>query len=401
MKSKLEYTKQQLKERVSKKYHEEIDVFVRKNANKLAEHRKKDHEITLKFESEISYVRNYRLMSKSELKVIKHYLNEHLAKEFIRSSIFKTSASILIARKLESDLRICVNYRALNAIIEKSRYSISLINETLIKLFKAAMFIKLDVIHAFNKIWIKEKHEWLIAFNTRYDQFEYLIMSFELCNVSTSFQNYINSTLQNYLNHFCTAYINDILIYNSNKREHVKHVLKILRRLKEKDLQLNIDKCAFEVKEILYLELIINIHDVRMNFEKVQAIIDWKMLESIKEILFFTKFANFYRRFIEDYSRKVKSLTQLTQKEQYISRNEKRKNRYKNFVWIEKCQKTFLDLKVAFVTASILTHFDVSLNIWLKTDASNHVVADILSQMHDDILRSMTYFFQEDELSWM
>ncbi len=159
MKSKLEYTKQQLKERVSKTYHEKINVFVRKNANKLVEHRKKDHEIILKLESEISYVRNYRFMSKFELKVIRHYLNEHLAKEFIRSSIFKTSTSVLITRKLEDDLRICVNYRALNAVIEKSRYSISLINETLIKLFKAAMFIKLDVIHAFNRIRIKEKHE--------------------------------------------------------------------------------------------------------------------------------------------------------------------------------------------------------------------------------------------------
>jgi hypothetical protein len=99
-------------------------------------------------------------------------------------------------------------------------------------------------------------------------------MSFELCNASTSFQSYINSTFQNYLNHFCTVYIDDILIYNLNKREHVEHVLKILRRLKEKDLQLDINKCAFEVKEILYLELIINIHDVKMNFEKVQAIID-------------------------------------------------------------------------------------------------------------------------------
>jgi hypothetical protein len=159
MKSKPEYTEQQLKERVSKKYHGEIDVFVRKNADKLAEHRKKDHEITLKLESEISYVRNYRLMSKPELKAIKHYLNEHLAKEFIRSSTFKTSAPVLIARKPEDDLRICVNYRALNAVTEKSRYPISLINETLVKLFKAAVFIKLDVIHAFNRIRIKEGHE--------------------------------------------------------------------------------------------------------------------------------------------------------------------------------------------------------------------------------------------------
>jgi uncharacterized protein (DUF2344 family) len=98
-------------------------------------------------------------MSKSKLKTIRHYLDEHLTKDFIRSSISRISTSDLIARKSEDGLRICVDYRALNAIIEKSRYSISLINETLAKLFKAKVFIKLNVIHAFNEIRIKEEHE--------------------------------------------------------------------------------------------------------------------------------------------------------------------------------------------------------------------------------------------------
>jgi hypothetical protein len=81
------------------------------------------------------------------------------AKDFIRPSTFKVSTSILIARKPRDGLCICVDYRALNAIIDKSRYFISLINETLVKLSKAKIFIKLDVIHAFNRIKIKEEHE--------------------------------------------------------------------------------------------------------------------------------------------------------------------------------------------------------------------------------------------------
>jgi hypothetical protein len=130
LKTKLKYTIEQLKNQVFEKYHEKIEIFFRQNVNKLIEHRKKNHEINLKFESEISYVWNYRFMLKSKLKIIKHYLNEHLTKNFIRSSTSKTSASILIIKKFENEFRIYVNYRALNAIIEKNRYSISLINET-------------------------------------------------------------------------------------------------------------------------------------------------------------------------------------------------------------------------------------------------------------------------------
>ena len=159
LKTKSKYTTKQLKSRISEEYHKKIDVFVRKNAHKLVEHKKKNHEINLKLESEISYVRNYRLMSKSKLKAIRHYLDEHLTKDFIRLSISKASASVLIARKFEDDFRICVDYQALNVITEKSRYSISLINETLAKLFKARVFIKLNVIHFFNKIRIKKEHE--------------------------------------------------------------------------------------------------------------------------------------------------------------------------------------------------------------------------------------------------
>jgi hypothetical protein len=334
-------------------------------------------------------------MSKSKLKIIRHYLNEHLTKEFIWSNISKAFASILIIRKFENELRICVNYRALNAIIEKRKYSISLINETLIKLFKAKMFIKLNVIHTFNKIKIKKKHEWLIAFNIKYDQFEYLIMLFDFCNASTRFQNYINSILQNFLNHFCTTYINDILIYNFNKKKHAQHVLKILRRLKDRNLQLNINKCAFKVNKVCYLKLIINTQEVKMNSKKMQVIIDWKVSKSMKKVLSFIEIANFYRRFIQDYSKKIKSLTLLTQEEQYLIKNEKRKNRYKNFVWMKKCQKTFFNLKAIFVVASILTHFDVSLKIWLKINASNHVIARIMFQIHENILRSITYFFKK------
>ncbi len=99
-------------------------------------------------------------------------------------------------------------------------------------------------------------------------------MSLKLCNASTTFQSYINSTLQNYLNHFCIAYIDDILIYSISEKKHSQHVLKVLRRLNGRGLQLNIDKCAFEVNEMLYLSLIISTQEMRMNSEKLQIIID-------------------------------------------------------------------------------------------------------------------------------
>ena len=88
--------------------------------------------------------------------------------------------------------------------------------------------MKLDIISAFNRLWIKEGDEALTAFHTCFDLFEYLVMPFGLCNGPASFQKYINDILQEYLNKFCTAYLDDILIYSDNEAEHKIHVKHIL-----------------------------------------------------------------------------------------------------------------------------------------------------------------------------
>jgi hypothetical protein len=150
-------------------------------------------------------------------------------------------------------IRVCVDYRALNEINIKNWYPIPLVTETLDRLSKAKVFSKFDIIHTFNRIRMKEGQEWLTAFNTRYGQFEYLVMPFGLCKAPATFQNYIDEAVRNYLDYFCTAYIDDILVYTENEEEHTEHVLKVLRRLRERNLQLDIDKCDFDTKKVKYI----------------------------------------------------------------------------------------------------------------------------------------------------
>jgi hypothetical protein len=110
----------------------------------------------------------------------------------------------------------------LNAIIKKNRYSISLIAETIARLFKAKWMIKIDIRHAFNRIRMHSKEdENLITFRTKYETYKYLMMFFELTNDSSIFQNFMNDTLMNYLDEFVIAYLNDIIVYSNSKKEHV------------------------------------------------------------------------------------------------------------------------------------------------------------------------------------
>ena len=399
MEKKIEYTLEELKKRVPEAYHCEIEVFMRTEADKLAPHRKDDHEINLLPGTEPPFIRNYRPMSEQELIAVTKYLDEHLAKGFIRPSSSKAAAPVLLVKKPGGGLRFCVDYRDLNNITEKSRYPIPLLSETLAKLAKAKWFTKLDIIHAFNRIRIKEGHEWLTAFNTRYGQFEYLVMPFGLCNAPSTFQSYINSSLREYLDYFVTAYLDDILIFSDTESEHIEQVLKVLRRLKERGLQLDIDKCEFSVPEVKYLGMYVGVNGVRMDPEKVSAILEWRTPESVKEVQSFLGFANFYRRFIEGFSKKVRCLIELTKGEQYVSKSGKRRVKYKDFHWTTECQKAFEDMKQAFTSAPILAHYDPARETWVETDASDFVVSGVLSQMHDNVLKPVAYFSKKNDSS--
>ncbi len=98
------------------------------------------------------------------------------------------------------------------------------------------------------------------------------MMFFDLTNDSFTFQNFMNDTLMNYLNEFVIAYLNDIIIYNNNKKKHIQHVRKIFQRLREANIQVDVDKCEFHTIETKFLEMIIDRDEIKMNFEKIKAI---------------------------------------------------------------------------------------------------------------------------------
>ncbi len=205
-------------------------------------------------------------------------------------------------------------------------------------------------------------------------------MLFNLCNESVSFQKYINNTLHEHLNKFCTTYLNNILIYFDNELEHEIHVKLILRKLQEADLQMNIIKCKFHVTQVLYLELIIIIKKIKMNSSKINIIVNWFILINIKDVQSFLNFANFYRRFIYDYSRIVISLTRFIRKDVL-------------FVWSQKCQIAFNILKKVFTFKIIFHHYNSDHKIVIEIDALNYVFKNILSQYDEnEIFHSVTYF---------
>ena len=160
----------------------------------------------------------------------------------------------------------------------------SLITKTLNRLCKIKYYIKIDIMIAFNRLKMFFESKKFTAFRTRFDFFEYFVMFFELCNVSVSWQYFINDILKKHLNNFCTAYVDNILIYNNIRKKYIKHCYWIFNQLKKVDLICDIKKCEFCVQKVKYLNFIIIIDNIKMNFEKIAAIVKWKTFNLVKEI---------------------------------------------------------------------------------------------------------------------
>ena len=138
--------------------------------------------------------------------------------------------------------------------------------------------------------------------------------------------------------------------------------------------------------------MIVTTNGIEIDTEKVEAIQKWEVPLSVKDVQAFLGFANFYCQFIPKFSKKVKPLNELTKGTQYTTRSGNRKIKYGTFDWTTTCQQVFEDLKQAFTTAPVLAHYDSKLETWVETDASDFVVAGVLSQKHGEVLKLVAYF---------
>ncbi len=368
-----------IKVKLSSKYQDFLNVFDRVQADKLSSHRSYNHKIELTSDVTSSRCQAYQMFL-YKLQKVKKYLNENLFKEFITSSKASYFSSVLFILKANEDLRFCVDYWKLNVIIKRNRYSLSLIDEMIDKIVDCKHLTRLNIISTFNKLRMHSDSENYTIFIIALEAYKSKMLFFKLINDLISFQQYMNDVLWDFLNDFCQVYLDDILIYSKTQREHKQHVKMILNRLREVSLQMNIRKCKFNVEEIVFLEVIVFKQSLRMNSVKIKVIVNWTTLINLKEVQSFVRFVNFYRCFIKNFSKLVKSFTQLTRKDT-------------SFVWNEVCVQAFDDLKKQVSSISVLQHFDSKRQTILEINASDYVKDEILSQYNDEkVLHSIAFY---------
>jgi len=156
---------------------------------------------------------------------------------------------------------------------------------------------------------MRKGDEYKTAFWIRYGQYKYKDMPFGLVNASATFQTMMNKILREFWDHGVVVYLDDMLIYSENMEDHMRLVQKVLNRLEHHDLAVLLKKSVFHLEEVEFLGYIVKSSGVTMSDRKVKSVQNWADPRSVKEVQIFIGFANFYRRFIKDFSKVCKPIT--------------------------------------------------------------------------------------------
>jgi len=186
-------------------------------------------------------------MSASELEELKKQLEELLEKQFIRPSVSPWGAPVLLVKKKDGSMRLCVDYRQLNKVTIKNRYPLLRIDDLMDQLVGVEVFSKIDLRSGYHQIRVKTEDISKTAFRTRYGHYEYSVMPFGVTNASGVFMEYMNRIFHPYLDQFVVVFIDDILVYSKSEEEHVEHLRIVLQVLKEKQLFAKLSKCEFSL----------------------------------------------------------------------------------------------------------------------------------------------------------
>ncbi|GBG84373.1 hypothetical protein CBR_g38345 [Chara braunii] len=321
-------------------------------------------------------------MSEEELEVLRAQLDDLLDKGWIRPSCSPYGAPVLFVWKKNKDLRLCIDYRKLNAQTVKNADPLLRIDDLLERLGGATYFSKLDLKSSYHQIEIPPQDRYKTAFKTWYEHFEWVVMPFGLTNAPATFQAAMTTKFHDLLDRSVLIYLDDILVYSRTLDEHIVHLRAVLDRLRLAKYKANLDKCEFAKQELDYLGHFVTPKGIRPLADKIQAIVDWSESRSTTDVRSFMGLAGYYQRFVESYSKVAAPLSRLQSPKV-------------PFEFDDAARGAFITLKAAMQAAPALRIYDPTLPTQVTMDASGYGIGAVLEQCHEDGRHPVEYFSQK------
>ena len=338
------------------------------------------HKLKLKPGAQPPRPKLYQTNAKDR-EIIKKHLDDMLANDIIKpvsEGVF--SSPTLLVPKKDGGLRYCADLRDMNKILEEDVYPLPLIRNIIDALgtSKATIYSIVDLRSAFWQIEVHPSSQKYLTINTHMGRFAFKVLPFGLHSSPSAFQRLMNTVLRGILWDFAIPFLDDVVIFSPDPVSHLFHLEEVFKRLTEAGLKLKPQKCQFGVSYIKYLGHNIGKKGIAPFEEKVKAVKDFVTPTTITQIKSFLGLANYYRKFIKDFSKLAKPLNDLTKKS-------------KTFYWTENCQNSFMELKRRLISAPVLAHANPNLPYRLTTDASKTGLGWVLEQEQEGKYKVICY----------
>lgn len=358
--------------------YQEIEKIIRKfkslffkEGDKLTSTPEILHEITTTTDQQIN-AKLYRYPPKHEEEV-RRQIQEMKEQGIIQQSNSKYSSPLIVVpKKMDNSgnkkYRIVIDYRKLNDVTVDDKFPLPNIDSILDKLGKAQYFSTIDLAKGYHQILIKKEDRHKTAFVTPHGLYEFIRMPFGLKNAPATFQRLMNHILRDFINKTCVVYLDDILIFSTSLKEHVRAIKDIFQVLESKNLKIQIDKCNFMKKETEFLGHLITEEGLKPNPNKIEAIKNVGIPKTQREIKSFLGLSGYYRKFVKDYAKVAQPMTK------YLKKNCKVNSNDPNYI------EAFEKLKNLITSHPILRFPNFEKTFTLTTDASNYAIGAVLSQ---------------------
>jgi len=275
-----------------------------------------DHAIDLKEEFKASKARVYPL-SRNEREEVQQFIQDHLQKGYIRPLKSPQTSPVFFVEKKDGGKHMVMDYHRLNKQTVKNNYPLPLITDLVDSMGNKRLFTKMDLRWGYNNVCIKEDDEWKAAFTTHVGSFEPVVMFFGMTNSPATFQGMMNEIMRDLINEEKVAvFVDDVLVGTDSEERHDEIVAEVLKQLEENDLYMKPEKCSWKTSKVNFLGVIMGQGKIEMEEEKVEGVLNWPVPKTVRDVRKFLGLANYYRRFIKNFTTLAKPLNVLTRKEE-------------------------------------------------------------------------------------
>jgi hypothetical protein len=287
------------------------------------------------------------------------------------------ASPIVLVPKSDGSMRLCTDFRKLNALTEADPFPMPRVESLIDKVGKAKFLTKLDATRGFWQIPVESQSIPLTGFVTPHGHYQWRYMAFGLRNGPASFSRLVAKVLHG-LDQFCDGYLDDLMVFSTSWPDHLSHLKRVLTRIADAKLTLNLKKCAFANAELDFLGHHIGLNSVQPRMQKVEALLRFPRPVNKKQVRSFLGLAGYYRKFLPHYSMLASPLEALLKAGH-------------RFTWSLEAENAFIDLKSRMASRPILKPPDYDKPFYLAVDASYFCLGACLFQSTDDVEHPVCY----------